>query len=201
MSAERMVVYRRRDSRLARSARLTYAEYLKTPLWRELRKKVLLRDNHKCIACGRSAYCVHHTKYSSNVLFATEPTPSLISLCNSCHEFIERNADGSKTSADHALKKLRCLCRKNGRHLPGRCTDCMMGGGSKDDGLCKHCRRRKSRLSGIQPKFGNQIWQSHVPRERTRGVVVDPEYASVSSKSRQNEALSIPVGSNPVTAD
>lgn len=140
---ERMRAYSRRNKRLRFAGYVTYKEYLASPEWAALRQKVLDRDGGRCVACRDDASCVHHAKYSNRVLFGTEPSAALISLCNRCHKFIEFNEDGSKTSTYHAMQKLRWLCRSRGTSLPGRCSVCMKGGARKQTGMCGRCGKQK----------------------------------------------------------
>ena len=63
-----------------------YAEYLKTPEWREMRQKVLIRDNYLCQYClSARADQVHHKTYIYKKA-GHEAAFELVSLCKKCHE-------------------------------------------------------------------------------------------------------------------
>lgn len=135
--------YKRRNQRLLTLGYESYSEYLASDDWEILRQQVLERDDRKCVACHKPAKCIHHTKYSRRTLDPrSTPTEALVSLCHSCHRFIEFDKDGTKLPIKRTLRKLRWLCRKHDTALPGRCKSCMKGGGSKRDGLCKTCRSK-----------------------------------------------------------
>jgi hypothetical protein len=65
-----------------------YDEYLKSPLWRKIRRRVLKRDNHKCKRCSGKATVVHHRDYTPEVLRG-DADHLLVSLCDGCHHVIE----------------------------------------------------------------------------------------------------------------
>ena len=54
----------------------------------ELRRKVALRDGHKCLLCGKQGQCIHHILYRS---YGTKGSPviwqerNMITLCTECH--------------------------------------------------------------------------------------------------------------------
>lgn len=59
-----------------------YRLYLKTPYWRFIRRKVLMRDGYRCVKCGSKANIqVDHIKYS----FGNERLEDLQTLCYYCH--------------------------------------------------------------------------------------------------------------------
>ncbi len=61
----------------------SYADYLKSEQWQQLRLKVLQRDGFRCQGClAARATEVHHKTYShARREFCFE----LISLCDACH--------------------------------------------------------------------------------------------------------------------
>jgi hypothetical protein len=63
-----------------------YAEYMASPEWAIKRRRVLMRDGHKCQAClDATATQVHHLTYRH---LGNEPLYELISVCAPCHERI-----------------------------------------------------------------------------------------------------------------
>lgn len=86
----------------------SYSEYLRSPKWARIRGSVFARDDYKCQCCFQKAKCVHHRRYTEPVLDGrADHLHFLISLCNTCHEYVEF-ADGIKVS-DCDQKELR-LC-------------------------------------------------------------------------------------------
>ena len=72
----------------AEDRRRQYHEYLQSPEWRDLRKRVLERDNHLCQGClTEPASQVHHLTYD-NIM--AEFLFELTSLCNRCHDRYHR---------------------------------------------------------------------------------------------------------------
>jgi len=63
-----------------------YNDYMASPEWAMKRRRVLMRDGHKCQAClERTATQVHHLSYRH---LGSEPLYELISVCTPCHERI-----------------------------------------------------------------------------------------------------------------
>ena len=61
-----------------------YSEYLKSPKWKTIRNKVMIRDNHTCQGClAVRAEEVHHKTYAN---VGNELMYQLISLCRKCHK-------------------------------------------------------------------------------------------------------------------
>lgn len=64
----------------------TKRAYLKSTTWKTKKKKVLARDNYKCVLCQASeALDVHHI--SGYYMIPNEPIHHLVSLCRTCHEY------------------------------------------------------------------------------------------------------------------
>ena len=85
----------------------SYAEYLDSDLWATIRRRALVRDRHRCRACGRRAFQVHHRAYSLKALLGLDLGP-LLSICEDCHEWAERTREGKKRSLEMANKRLDC---------------------------------------------------------------------------------------------
>lgn len=63
--------------------------------WNQLRKEVLLRDNHSCVNCGTSDDLeVHHIVPVSRS--GTNELSNLVSVCLSCHYLIHDKSDDGK---------------------------------------------------------------------------------------------------------
>lgn len=74
-----------------------YQKYIKSKEFKELRDKVLERDNYKCRVCGRSQEEIVGTKYSLQAHHSNyehlgkcneEEMADLITLCCVCHKAI-----------------------------------------------------------------------------------------------------------------
>jgi len=64
--------------------RLQYHEYLQSPEWRDLRKRVLERDGYLCQGCLMAdASIVHHLTYDHAM---NEFLWELVSVCDPCHD-------------------------------------------------------------------------------------------------------------------
>jgi hypothetical protein len=87
-----------------------YDQYLWSPLWREIRARVLNRDSHRCF-CGNPAEHVHHRSYHSDVLFGLDDT-KLISICQPCHYYIEFDQEGVKRSRSATERLLVALLNR-----------------------------------------------------------------------------------------
>ncbi len=84
-----------------------HGKYLRSPLWRRIKRRVLKRDNHECRRheCGRKAAEVHHRSYAPEVMRG-EDDSKLISLCSSCHSFLSVNEKNEKRSLEEQERLL-----------------------------------------------------------------------------------------------
>jgi 5-methylcytosine-specific restriction endonuclease McrA len=84
-----------------------YWDYLQSTAWRDLRKKALERDKHKCRACGGPAEQVHHSRYPK--VLGKEKLPWLYSVCVPCHGQIHSLAavEGLERATRTFIKKAR----------------------------------------------------------------------------------------------
>jgi hypothetical protein len=64
-------------------AKMTYAQQLNHPLWRQKRDAILARDNFTCLCGATEKLHVHHMKYTGYAWEA--PDNDLITLCSDCH--------------------------------------------------------------------------------------------------------------------
>ena len=75
-----------------------YRGYLAGPVWREKRRRVLLRDGYFCQACHeRTATQVHHLSYR---YVGMEPDFDLVAVCEPCHAALT-DADRGKGLAGY----------------------------------------------------------------------------------------------------
>jgi len=89
----------------------SYQTYLVSPLWQLISSDVLLRDGHRCAACGRDAEVVHHRSYGYEAMAGLDDS-KLISLCNSCHRAVhfDQAQKTPKEKWDKRLGNLRRSC-------------------------------------------------------------------------------------------
>ena len=68
-----------------------YREYLRSQEWKDLRKLVFKRDNHRCVRCGyigTKKQC-HHTNYEG-VETMSFSIDQLETVCHLCHDDIHK---------------------------------------------------------------------------------------------------------------
>lgn len=71
------------DAERRRLSKLSYAEYLQTPLWQQRRERSLALARHHCQRCGsRRRLQVHHRTYDR---LGEEADEDLEVLCDACH--------------------------------------------------------------------------------------------------------------------
>ena len=69
-----------------------YAEYLKSPEWKAIRRRILARDRYRCALCPETKNLdVHHRSYEN---IFKEDDDDLIVLCRFCHERHHGRHDG-----------------------------------------------------------------------------------------------------------
>lgn len=83
----------------------SYDNYLRSNLWRRIRKRVLARDGGTCLCCGEPAQHVHHTDYSIDVM-SGECDAKLVSLCERCHNQAEYGPDWQKRTLKQANSRI-----------------------------------------------------------------------------------------------
>lgn len=64
---------------------IRYQQYLKSSHWKNLRRRILMRDRYTCQDCGRTdSLEVHHLCYRPFLEDALDS--DLVTLCEDCHE-------------------------------------------------------------------------------------------------------------------
>lgn len=71
---------------------MTYYEALKSPKWQKKRLEIMERDNFKCRKCGDkdTTLNVHHLEYGKGKKPWDYDNFKLITLCQDCHQHIEK---------------------------------------------------------------------------------------------------------------
>lgn len=86
-----------------------YKQYLRSALWKGIRKRVLERDNGICYGCFRlehhTVVQVHHGKYTISNLTG-QSLEHLFTICGRCHKWIEVTKNGYKRTPDAATREL-----------------------------------------------------------------------------------------------
>jgi 5-methylcytosine-specific restriction endonuclease McrA len=82
-----------------------YHEYLMTKTWKDIRKRVLKRDERRCRLCNsHKKLRVHHRSYPK--IFGEESLNDLITLCENCHSlFHDNNYIKTKKNKQKKVKK------------------------------------------------------------------------------------------------
>lgn len=63
----------------------SYADYLDSTLWANIRRDVFTRWGRQCKACGFAATQIHHANYASATLCG-DSTDALWPVCGDCHK-------------------------------------------------------------------------------------------------------------------
>ena len=92
-----MAPYARRGKVLALMGYESYAEYLDSPLWAQIRRRVLRRDRYRCQlgTCLAKTGTVHHVDYTPENLSGNRLW-LMHAICEPCHERIEHDDAGAK---------------------------------------------------------------------------------------------------------
>lgn len=93
----------------------SYAAYLKSDLWKKVRKRVFECKGRDCYLCGKYATQVHHNRYHKNDLTGKR-LKFLNPICGECHDGIEFLA-GKKASLEQAKRKFDRIRRRKNKML------------------------------------------------------------------------------------
>ena len=104
LSPETKRVYAQRTKSLRKLGFTSYDDYLKSSLWQVIRRKILLPGT-RCIACGKAATQVHHSRYAPQDLDGSQRT-HLHPVCQGCHVQAEFTQEGWKNTPRQATEKL-----------------------------------------------------------------------------------------------
>ena len=96
----------------------TYGDYLKSPLWQEIRERVFEKFGRICHFCTDQATQIHHEKYDLATIMG-DSLRYLIPVCGRCHTDGEFYPSGEKCSPLAATCRMReAGCRLgNTRHI------------------------------------------------------------------------------------
>lgn len=105
--------YSHRNQTLREMGYASYAEYLRSPLWKGIRRKALLWNGTQCRRCKAPATEIHHADYRRPTLQGTV-MHALIPVCRDCHKQAEFDGD-RKTSHGEANAALGYVSRQERR--------------------------------------------------------------------------------------
>ena len=96
---------------------MTYADYIRSPQWRETRRGALHRAFHRCQICnGESFLEVHHRDYTR---LGHEWAEDLTVLCAACHkrnhEAIERHGERDDGELFWKMRQIEEIIRNDKR--------------------------------------------------------------------------------------
>lgn len=95
MTRKSIACYGQRNANLRTLGFTTYAEYLRSPLWKRLRNDIL-QPSPQCRVClDAIATEVHHTSYDIETL-AGRRKKNLKPICRECHELSEVSVSKNK---------------------------------------------------------------------------------------------------------
>ena len=115
--------YESRARVLRRMGFRSYAEYLKSDLWREVKARMFKVKGTNCYLCNRPAYTGHHNRYHEDDLNGNR-LKFLHPICQKCHSEIERHSDGTKTEfyeARQRYNRARRMRSALGHQQDGEC--------------------------------------------------------------------------------
>lgn len=109
--------YKSRHNWLSKIGFSSYKEYLASPLWKEIRKKVYKAKGCNCYLCGAQATELHHNRYHMNDLLGKK-LKFINPICRDCHEKIEFDEDGTKSPLKAAAARFKKIRKdSNSKHL------------------------------------------------------------------------------------
>jgi hypothetical protein len=88
----------------------SYAEYLASDLWQEIRQKVFKIKGRFCYLCGRPATELHHNRYHRRDLLGKR-LKFINPICRKCHGEIEFR-EGKKSTVAEARKAFQRARRR-----------------------------------------------------------------------------------------
>ena len=98
--------YASRNALLRDYGYASYDAYLKSALWRRIKKEFL--KGRLCLLCRRSASVLHHRSYDKQtMLYGDKKT--LVPMCLRCHKVIEFDDKNRKATLKEANQKLSRL--------------------------------------------------------------------------------------------
>lgn len=127
--------------------RSTYAEYLRSPRWAELRKETIKRDGDCCNVCGgEQSLHVHHGTYAR---LGAELPGDLVTLCSPCHFAYHHRKSRS-------IRVISCLSCNADVYQAIRLTVCRLCN-TKPADLPIACKPPSRRRSGVPDPESSKV--------------------------------------------
>jgi len=92
--------------------RKAFEEYMRSPEWESVRRKVIARDRGKCCGCGFPGRIVHHTCYRNWGKGNIEEVMDCLLLCSECHD--KEHIHGKVAVPFFAKQEYRAMYREGG---------------------------------------------------------------------------------------
>jgi hypothetical protein len=99
-----------RDLTIRGMGHASYRAYLRSDLWRAIRRRAFKLHGWRCKACARKTRTLHHLSYSKATMRGDDLT-LLVPLCRSCHYKVEFDRKGRKRGMEGALSAYNRLLR------------------------------------------------------------------------------------------
>ena len=87
--------------------------YLKSEIWKAIRKKILFRDNYTCQSCGTRDTQLHVHHLSDYDRLGNERHEKLITLCHICHELQHTTHGYPQTYSEYMNWNVKLIKRKH----------------------------------------------------------------------------------------
>lgn len=100
--------YASRNSYLKNMGFASYADYLKSDLWKDIKSRVFEEKGRDCLICMKPASVLHHLRYHYDDLQG-KTLENIVPLCNGCHhdcEFVLGIKVSLQEAREAYLKKL-----------------------------------------------------------------------------------------------
>lgn len=105
--------YAERERSVIMAGFASYKSYLKSELWKQIRKNVFELFGDECHFCGSKATQVHHERYDKDTMRGKE-IRYLYPVCADCHKAGEFFVNGEKCTPFMATRRMRELACMNG---------------------------------------------------------------------------------------
>ena len=159
--------YAQRNALLPTLGFPTYADYLSSALWAEIRDAILDRDNGRCRVCKEKAQAVHHLDYSELTLRG-ETLDQLIAICYNCHNKVEFKDNGEKRTLFGVMLFCKKLFKKKKTEPPKRkCKMCKKNIAKMNSKMCRPCMKRRCSRPKMTRNQNDSLRQSHSDTLRT----------------------------------
>lgn len=131
---------------------ISYKEYLKSELWKTIKKKVINSNNGKCKYCDRKSTQVHHTSYDFDTM-SGKNLRYLHPVCSACHKTGYKKQKAVKPTGE-------CVCPRCHKNTLTTEESVLNKLGTKEQKtVCKYCvgsiklKYKKDNHTFTSPKY------------------------------------------------